>query len=149
MRLFDLKRWKFNLTALAILAVIGTVYWFTMWNEPSNTEYNAVVDILNSEVAEYKLHHDNDLPVSAMNVSLEDPAGTYFIIDICNLMNYVPDGFAAVEGDNNDNCDAGGCECDTDASYVWLLDSYGTVFSKCAGEKCKSNASDGHQGVWP
>lgn len=149
MRWFDIKRWKFNLTALVILAVIITVYWFTMWNEPVNKDYAAVVDILNTEVKEYKLHHDNSLPVSGLNASLEEPEGTYFIIDICELMNYVPDGFAAVNGSGNDNCDAGGCECQPDASYVWLLDSYGKVFSKCIGDKCKSNDSDGYQGVWP
>jgi len=149
MHWLSLKRWKFNLTALAILAVILTVYWFTMWNQPSNKEYNAVVDILNTEVAEYKVHHENNLPVSGMNASLNDPAGTYFIIDICELMNYVPDGFAAVDGDGNDNCDAGGCQCDINASYVWLLDSYGTVFSKCVGDACKTSESNGHQGVWP
>ena len=149
MHLFSLKRWKFNLTALAIVAVIATVYWFTMWSEPSNKDYKAVVDTLNGEVSEYKLHHDNSLPVSAMNASLQDPEGTYFIIDICDLMNYVPDGFATVDGEGNDNCDAGTCECSANASYVWLLDSYGDVFSRCVGDGCDSSSSDGYQGVWP
>ena len=149
MRWLSLKRWKFNLTALVILAVIIAVYWFTMWNESSNKEYSAVVDILNTEVSEYKEHHEGGLPVSDMNASLDDPEGIYFIIDICELMNYVPDGFAAVEGEGNDNCDAGNCECDANASYVWLLDSYGKIFSKCVGDKCSSSGSDGYQGVWP
>jgi hypothetical protein len=144
-----IKSWKTRATTVVIIAMIVTVYWFTMWNTPSNKDYTAVIDILNSEVTEYKAHHEDSLPVSGMNASLEDPAGTYFIIDICALINYVPDGFAAVEGDNNDNCDAGGCQCSTNASYIWLLDSYGKVFSKCVGDKCKTNQSDGYQGVWP
>ena len=144
-----IKSWKTRVTTIAIIAVIVTVYWFTMWNTPSNKDYTTVVDILNSEVTEYKAHHEDNLPVSGLNVSLEDPAGTYFIIDICELMNYVPDGFAAVDGDGNDNCDAGDCECDASASYIWLLDSYGKVFSKCVGSKCEADDSDGYQGIWP
>ena len=143
------KKWKTILTTAVIIAGIGAIYWFTMMNEPSNKEYKAAVDILNSEVTDYKAHHQNNLPISGMNTSLENPAGTYFIIDICSLMNYVPDGFAAVDGDNNDNCDAGDCQCSANASYIWLLDSYGKVFSKCVGDKCKSSESNGYQGVWP
>lgn len=120
-----------------------------MWNTPSNKEYKAVVDILNSKVTEYKDDLQDSLPISGMNISLKDPAGTYFIIDICKLMYSVPDGFAAVDGDNNDNCDAGDCQCDANANYIWLLDSYGKVFSKCVGDACLSNESDGYQGIWP
>jgi len=144
-----IKSWKTRVTALVIIALIVTVYWFTMWNTPSNKDYKAVTDILNSEVTEYKAHHQDSLPVSGLNAWLVKPAGTYFVIDICKLMNYVPDGFAAVQGDNNDNCDVGGCQCSANASYIWLLDSYGTVFSKCVGDKCHSNESDGYQGIWP
>ena len=144
-----IKSWKTRITALVIIALIVTVYWFTMYNEPSNKDYKAVVDTLNSEVAEYKTHHDGSLPVSGLNASLNEPAGTYFIIDICKLMNYVPDGFAAANGSGNDNCDAGDCRCFANASYVWLLDSYGKVFSKCAGDRCTSHDADGYQGVWP
>jgi hypothetical protein len=144
-----IESWKARITALVIIALIVTVYWFTMWNTPSNKDYKAVTDILNSEVTEYKAHHQDSLPVTGLNASLVKPAGTYFVIDICKLMNYVPDGFAAVQGDNNDNCDVGGCQCSANASYIWLLDSYGKVFSKCVGDKCKSNESDGYQGIWP
>lgn len=144
-----MKRWKTILSVTVILAIIAAVYWFTMWNEPSNKEYKAVVDILNSEVTDYKAHHQDNLPISGMNTSLKNPAGTYFIINICSLMNYVPDSFAAIEGETNDNCDAGGCQCSANASYIWLLDSYGKVFSKCVGDKCGSNESDGYQGIWP
>jgi hypothetical protein len=144
-----MKRWKTILSVTVILAIIAAVYWFTMWNEPSNKEYKAVVDILNSEVTDYKSHHQDNLPISGINSSLKNPAGTYFIINICSLMNYVPDSFAAIEGETNDNCDAGGCQCSANASYIWLLDSYGKVFSKCVGDKCGSNESDGYQGIWP
>ena len=144
-----IKSWKTRVTALIIIALILTVYWFTMWNTPSNKDYKAVVGLLNTEVTEYKAHHQDNLPVSGMNTSLVNPAGTYFIIDICELMNYVPDGFAAVDGEDNDNCDAGSCQCSANASYIWLLDSYGKIFSKCVGDKCHSNESDGYQGIWP
>lgn len=147
MRWLSLKRWKFNLTALIILAVIITVYWFTMWNEPSNKDYQSFVNTLNDEVAKFQTNNQGNLPVSGFTASLENPEGTYLIIDICRLN--IPRNFAAVDGEGNDNCDSGNCECDANASYVWLLDSYGKVFSKCVGDKCSSNGSDGYQGVWP
>ena len=147
MQRFSLKRWKFNLTALAIVAVIATVYWFTMWNEPVNKDYRIFVNTLNDEVEKFQSYNQGDLPVSGFTVSLENPEGTYLIIDICRLN--VPQNFAAVEGEGNDNCDAGNCECSANASYVWLLDSYGKVSSKCVGGGCDSNSSDGYQGVWP
>ena len=144
-----IKSWKTRITALVIIVLIVTVYWFTMWNEPSNKDYKTVADKLTAEITDYKAHHEGSLPVSGTAVTLQNPAGTYFIIDICSLMNYVLDGFAAVEGENNDNCDAGGCQCSANASYIWLLDTNGKVFSKCVGDKCKSSESNGYQGVWP
>lgn len=147
MQRFSLKRWKFNLTALAIVAVIATVYWFTMWSEPSNKDYRSFVNTLNDEIEQFQAYNQGDLPVSEFTVSLEKPEGTYLIIDICRLN--VPQNFAAVDGEGNDNCDAGTCECSANASYVWLLDSYGDVFSRCVGSGCDSNSSDGYQGVWP
>lgn len=147
MQRFSLKRWKFNLTALAIVAVIATVYWFTMWSEPSNKDYRSFVNTLNDEIEQFQAYNQGDLPVSGFTVSLEKPEGTYLIIDICRLN--VPQNFAAVDGEGNDNCDAGTCECSANASYVWLLDSYGDVFSRCVGNGCDSSSSDGYQGVWP
>ena len=143
------KKWKTILTAIIILAGIGAVYWFTMGPTSTNGDYKAVADKLKTEATDYKTHHDSNLPISGANITLANPAGDYFIIDICKLMNYVPEGCAAVEGAGNDNCDAGSCQCSANASYIWLLDSYGKVFSKCVSDKCGSNESDGYQGIWP
>ena len=144
-----IKKWKTTLTMLIILAGIIAVYWFTTVDTSTNGSYKTVTDKLTDEVADYKAHYEGSLPVSGTASTLQTPAGTYFIIDICSLMNYVPDGFAAVAGNNNDNCDNGSCQCNTNASYIWLLDTNGKLLSKCVGDKCKSNESDGYQGVWP
>jgi hypothetical protein len=144
-----IRKWKTTLTALIILAGIIAVYWFTTVDMSTNGGYKAVADKLKTEVTDYKAHHDGTLPVSGTAITLQNPAGTYFIIDICSLMNYVPDGTAAVDGESNDNCDTGDCQCYANASYIWLLDTNGKLFSKCVGDKCKSNESNGYQGVWP
>jgi len=144
-----IKKWKTTLTTLIILAGILAVYWFTMGPTSTNGDYKAAVDKLTTEIADYKAHHDGSLPVSGANMTLATPAGDYFIIDICELMSYVPDGFTSVEGESNDNCDAGDCQCHADASYVWLCDSYGKVLSKCVGDHCKASDADGYQGIWP
>ena len=143
------NRWKAVLITVIILAGILAVYWFTMWNEPSNGNYKAVADTLKAEVADYNAHHDGNLPISGATITLAKPAGDYSIIDICKLMNYVPASFAVVDGEANDNCDNGSCQCNASAHYVWAVDSYGKVVSKCVGSKCGSHDSDGYQGVWP
>lgn len=144
-----IKKWKTTLVAIIILAGIMAVWWFTMGPTPTNGDYNAVADKLTDEIAEYKAHHDGNLPISGTTITLTKPDGSYPVIDICKLMNYVPDGFAAIDGETNDNCDAGGCQCNTAAHYIWAVDTQGNVVSKCVGDKCGSNNSDGYQGVWP
>jgi hypothetical protein len=147
--MYWMKRWKTILSVAIILAIIAAIYWFTMWNEPSNKDYKAVVDKLISEITDYKTHNEGSLPVSGTAITLQNTAGTYFIIDICKLKPYMSEDCAAVEGAGNDNCDAGVCQCNANASYIWLLDTSGKVFSKCVGDKCKSNESNGYQGIWP
>jgi hypothetical protein len=49
----------------------------------------------------------------------------------------------------NDNCGGNASlGCSTDASYIWLVDADGNVFSYCAGAGCATNNS-GYQDVWP
>lgn len=145
--MFRLKNWRTISSVVIILGAIVAVYWFTMFDTFSDEGYNSTESKIASEVAEYRNTHDGELPISGTSVTLAEPSGTYFIIDICALMNYVPQGCASIEG--NDNCDAGDCQCAADEHYIWLVDSYGTVFSKCIGDGCKSNEADGYQGVWP
>jgi hypothetical protein len=144
-----IKKWKTTLTVLIILAGIIAVYWFTTVDMSTNGDYKAVADKLTDEVADYKAHNGGSLPIFGTAVTLQNPAGTYFIIDICKLMSYMSEDCVAVEGAGNDNCDTGGCQCNASASYIWLLDTNGKLFSKCAGDKCSSTESDGYQGVWP
>jgi hypothetical protein len=143
------QRWKTALIAAVIFAGIMAVWWFTMLNEPSNGDYKAVADTLKTEVADYKAHHDGNLPISGATITLAKPAGDYQIIDICKLMNYVPAGCAVVDGEANDNCDNGSCQCNASSHYIWAVDSYGKLVSECVGSKCGSHDSDGYQGVWP
>jgi hypothetical protein len=119
-----------------------------MWNEPSNGDYKAVANKLTDEVAEYKEYNGGRLPISGATITLAKPAGYYQIIDICKLI-YNPDWSTAVDGETNDNCDNGSCQCNASAHYIWAVDSYGKVVSKCIGGKCGSHDSNGYQGVWP
>ncbi|MEA1958558.1 MAG: hypothetical protein U9N44_02640 [Chloroflexota bacterium] len=147
--MYRLKNWRTTLSIVIILGVIVAVYWLTMFDTFSDEGYNSAAGQIAEEVADYRDAHDGDLPTSGTSIALTEPAGTYFIIDICELMNNVPEGCAAIEGEDNDNCDAGDCQCDAGAHYLWAVDSYGEVFSKCIGDQCDSNDTDGYRGVWP
>lgn len=144
-----IKKWKTTLTVFIVLAGIIAIYWFTTVDTSTNGSYKAVADKLKTEVTDYGAHHEGNLPVSGTNISLQNPAGTYFIIDICSLMPYASEDYAAIEGAGNDNCDTGSCQCNASSHYVWAVDSYGKIVSKCVGDKCKSSESDGYQGIWP
>ena len=142
-------RWKTALIAAIIFAGIMAVWWFTMGPTSTNSDYKTAADTLTKEVAAYEAHHDGNLPIYGETITLAKPKGAYQIIDICKLMNYVPAGCAAVDGEANDNCDNGSCQCNTAAHYIWAVDTYGKVVSECVGSNCGSHDSVGYQGVWP
>ena len=54
-----------------------------------------------------------------------------------------------LSANGNDNCGGNASlGCRNSSSYIWIVDTYGTVYSYCAGADCKTNNS-GYQGVWP
>jgi hypothetical protein len=120
---------------------------------PEENAYNAVYGDLESAVIAYYYDHEGTFPTinGTVNVSGYDSQ----ILDICALLtsaegglNEVPEGIAAVDGSDNDNCDAGCAGCSAASHYVWAIDDYG-VYSTCVGDECDANGEDGFQGVWP
>jgi len=101
--------------------------------------------------------------VSAHNGSLPIFNGTYTngeCLD-CNVINIsavlitnggivsrAPDGLY-LSASGNDNCGGNASlGCSPHASYIWIVDAVGNVFSYCAGTGCTTNNS-GYQDVWP
>lgn len=78
----------------------------------------------------------------------------YKMVDICALVKGgflpgVPAGTAAFDGEDNDNCDGGGCSCQAESHYVWVANEWGNVYSTCWGEGCNMSYASGFQDVWP
>ena len=115
-------------------------------------DYLAVKGDVQTALDTYIASHNGSVPVTARSITLLYPAGTFNILDVCeligagDLLEDVPDGF---RDDNFDNCDAGTCDCDDDAHYIWLVDGDGNVLSCCMGNDCDNNYTDGYQSVWP
>jgi len=64
------------------------------------------------------------------------------------LLHKAPDS-CKLSVSGNDNCGGNASlGCSTDASYIWIVDTDGNVFSYCAGAGCTTNNS-GYQDVWP
>ena len=64
------------------------------------------------------------------------------------LLRVAPSGLN-LSASGNDNCGGNASlGCRNGSSYIWIVDTYGTVYSYCAGANCKTNNS-GYQGVWP
>lgn len=121
--------------------------------------YDAVRNIIQEAVTAYLDSHSGALPITGKSIVLNIPKGNFYVIDMCSLVESVellrsmPDGCVDT---TYDNCDAGCLGCLNTAHYVWLVDSYGAVFSTCVDVKnnsayngCDGHKTDGYQGVWP
>ena len=125
--------------------------------------YQSISDI----ARRYQQQHNGELPI--INNSPEINVSTYYgnssitkIIDMCSLLEFaqnsippeswfdeVPEGCIEIPGNNNDNCDSGGCSCFQSSHYLWTIDENCTVYSVCIGDDCRLNNHNGYQGVWP
>jgi hypothetical protein len=110
---------------------------------------------LTNAVAEYASRNMGDLPslVGMYSVSACPNCNILninaLLVSQGGILSTVPDGLYSGAGANNDNCDGGANGCLSNYHYVWLIDSYGNVYSKCMGSDCNSNGADAYQGVWP
>lgn len=146
---------------LAILAGVVVMAVGGVFGNARERAYDTTKDELKNAVAEYASRHSGDFPyTSTANITLTSPAGTYYIINIGDILTEnegvlasVPDSVALL--DTADNCDGGlTCTASNDAHYVWLMDAYGNIYSQCDDENggstaCDAEDEDGFMTVYP
>ncbi|MFA5055036.1 MAG: hypothetical protein WC562_02540 [Dehalococcoidia bacterium] len=141
--------------------LLGAVGLTFIWYVNSRDEgcggcraYNTVSDELKNAVAQYASDRNGSLPILS---------GTYINADCLNcpvinisalltanggLLAEVPQS-CNLSTSGNDNCRGDtNLGCSNEGSYIWIADTYGNVFSYCAGAECTTNNS-GYQDVWP
>ena len=117
-----------------------------------SANYNSDKSRIQTALNTYMARHGSSIPVTYNSVQLNNPSGTYHIIDICALIgsgDLLPEVPASCVDSPFDNCEANTCSCKQNARYIWLVDSSGNVLSTCIGGDCDTNFVDGYQGVWP
>lgn len=147
----------FSLLAALLAFGAGAAVYLSMHSVPSSTAYAMARGELQNAVIDYKLHHSvNTLPVSNNGTTIFMGGKQFYLIDGCALLESeggilkkLPEGFARVAGDGNDNCDSGNCSCNPKGHYVWFVNPNGGICSICVGGGCKAKMADGDQGVWP
>ena len=114
-----------------------------------------IKDELLNAVTGYAVQHQGSYPYLTGTYSISGCTDCH-IVDIAALLTSnggmlqaVPYGTYAAAGSNNDNCDGGAYGCSSSNHYIWLIDLYGNIYSKCVGAECSSNDATGYQGVWP
>jgi hypothetical protein len=121
----------------------------------SQAPYMTARDEVGIAVIAYTIDNNADIPALTGTYSIAECADCHpidmnlLITSSDMILSEVPDGTYAVAGANNDNCDGGATGCSADNHYVWLVNTFGIVYSKCMGADCNSNGDDGYQGVWP
>ncbi len=132
-----------------LLAIFGGLYWWFNREEFGSNhspagEYWGLKAVIQTEVDNY-VDNQGELPKGAAS-----PIGTYnvtgvgtcYIIDVCQISTpqggippqRVPDGFAKIDGDGNDNFDDPACNLIPSSSgqhYVWVVNEEGYVYSVC------------------
>jgi len=112
-----------------------------------NSDKNKIQTALNA----YTASHNGSIPLTNNSITLNNPSGTYYIIDICALRaaGNLPDGVPASCVDSSfDNCGASTCTCWPNAHYIWLAKG-AEVISTCTGGDCWIAYADDYQGIYP
>lgn len=126
----------------------------TVTPTPASPEgwYDSTRARIERAVMDYRGAHELEVPFTEGYVIIG--SYPYKIVDICALVDGgflpgVPAGTAAFDGEDNDNCDGGGCSCQAESHYVWVANEWGNVYSTCWGEGCNMSYAAGFQQVWP
>jgi hypothetical protein len=170
-------------TLTILLAIFGSLYWWFNREEFGSNhypelEYGGLKAVIQVEVTGYWIDNQEELPKGATS-----PIGTYnvtgvgtcYIIDVCQIITpeeqpflgmprgVVPDGFAKLEGNGNDNFDDPACNLTPSGSgqhYVWVVSEEEIVYSVCDensdGVIEPNESTDGFSGsllhkkdIWP
>jgi hypothetical protein len=136
------------IAAIGIMSIGGNLH-------PANyVPYNDSKDKIQNAVTTYKNNYSGNLPI--MNCTYtNDNCSQCKVINMSALLTanggtlqHIPDGLN-LDSKDNDNCGGdASLGCNNRYSYIWIVNSSGTVFSYCAGVNCQSNDS-GYQGTWP
>ena len=155
----------FSELRLIVLLTVSLLVIFTIWflymayisNPPGPGKehpYIATKDDIRNAFYSYAADHNQSFPLFNSTYT-NDNCSNCSVINISalltvngGLLNGVPDGcYLSTSG--NDNCGGNASlGCSTDASYIWIVDNDGNVFSYCAGAGCATN-NFGYQDVWP
>jgi hypothetical protein len=116
------------------------------------SNYDSDKSNIHTALNAYMASHNGSIPLTNNSITLNYPAGTYRIIDICallgagDLLDTVP---ASCIDSSFDNCETNGCSCQQHAHYIWLSLANASVVSTCIGSDCAVNSYDGYQDIWP
>jgi hypothetical protein len=151
------KGWGFLLLFFVILLIAGYCVWFANSGLPPDMRgpvWDEAHDDIKNAVTGYATYHNGSLPTLNgiySNANCSDCS----VINISALLHTndgmlydYPDSLH-LSASGNDNCGGNASlGCRNDSSYIWIVDTYGNVYSYCAGAGCITNNS-GYQDVWP
>ena len=157
------KKWYRKRSVIAELLILLVVFVIAVFiyllrgevpYAPHDRAYLVTKDELQNAVAYYRDANDESLPILSFAYTNAECLNCH-VLNISALItanggllqNY-PDGLN-LSASGNDNCGGNASlGCSPDASYIWIVDNDGNVFSYCAGAGCATNNS-GYQDVWP
>ena len=159
----NLKWYKVRLRVfILILPIICfVIYLVLLWQpwvdccgQTRNIKYLVNKDEIQNAVTYYAESHKQSFPIlngtysnaNCSNCSVINISALLVISK--GILAKAPDGLN-LSTSGNDNCGGdSSLGCSTYASYIWIVDTDGNVFSYCAGAGCTTNNS-GYQDVWP
>ena len=154
---------------LAILAGVVVMAVGGVFGSAHEAAYNSVHDDLQNATVAYATDNNGDFPQLSGNYTITTPMACTAcrILNISALLTSnggmlraIPDGLFTGSNDGSDsNCDATMTASEScGGSYVWVIDTYGNLFSTCQGTDCSEaddagciagNTSGFCDDVWP
>jgi hypothetical protein len=145
---------------IMLIAIVSVLLLFVLDKtdgvtiEPLVWSYNQNKAELQNAVTGYATDHNGSLP-TLNGIYTNANCSNCNVINISALvvandgmLRLAPDGLH-LSPSGNDNCGGNASlGCSSEGSYIWLVDTNGSVYSYCAGTKCPTNNS-GYQDVWP
>jgi prepilin-type N-terminal cleavage/methylation domain-containing protein len=146
------------LIVIVILAILVGVVVMAVGGVFSNAKDSAYAESrgqFQQAVAAYTATKASLLPILAGNYTNAECQNCK-IIDLSALLTanggilrQAPTGLY-LSADGNDNCGGDArLGCETGSSYIWIIDSDGTVFSYCTKPGQGGTNNSGYQNVWP
>ena len=155
------KSWS-NILGIAVIVMIicGILAYIiisatsTSYVDPISFAYSTAREQIQNAVTAYQANNNNSLPILSGTYTNAN-CSNCSVINISALltanggmMRMAPDGLN-LSASGNDNCGGNSSlGCKKGNSYIWLVDSGGSVYSTCVGKDCTSNCTS-YQGVWP